>query len=186
MNRGISLRTVVGLLAIAVAVVPASALATPSASGSTPSDVTPSASVSVPSVPAQAVPTPASASEPPAQPPRPAASPHLAPYIAGGLAVVAAGVGVAFGVLALDAKSDFEKNPTLSGADSGNNYAAYCDASFGAAVLAGVTSIVLFLADRNVHQDPATQEGAAKDAITLTASPIVVPHGAGAGAVVRF
>jgi hypothetical protein len=182
MNRGISLRTVVGLLAIAVAVVPASALATPSASGSTPSDVTPSASVSVPSVPAQAVPTPASASEPPAQPPRPAASPHLAPYIAGGLAVV----GVAFGVLALNAKSDFEKNPTLSGADSGNNYAAYCDASFGAAVLAGVTSIVLFLADRNVHQDPATQEGAAKDAITLTASPILVPHGAGAGAVVRF
>jgi hypothetical protein len=100
--------------------------------------------------------------------------------------VVAAGVGVAFGVLALNAKSDFEKNPTLSGADSGNNYAAYCDASFGAAVLAGVTSIVLFLADRNVHQDPATQEGAAKDAITLTASPILVPHGAGAGAVVRF
>jgi len=182
MNRGISLRTVVGLLAVAVAVVPASALATPSASGSTPSDATPSASVSVPSVPAQVAPTP----EPPAQPPPPAASPHLAPYIAGGLAVVAAGVGVAFGVLALNAKSDFEKNPTLSGADSGNNYAAYCDASFGAAVLAGVTSIVLFLADRNVHQDPATQEGAAKDVITLTASPILVPHGAGAAAVARF
>jgi hypothetical protein len=134
---------------------------------------------------AQADPPPAT-SPPPSAPPAPGPPPHVAPSVAGAVAVIAAGVGTAFGVLALDAKSKFEKNPTQSGADSGNNEAAYSDAAFGVAVLAGATAIVLFLAEKDAPPSaPATQTAAPK-AVTFTASPFVSPHGAGAGAVLRF
>jgi hypothetical protein len=120
----------------------------------------------------------------------PTPTPHLAPYVAGAIAVVAAGVGTAFGVLALNAKSNFEKGPTQSEADSGNNYAAYSDAAFGAAVIAGVTSIVFFFAEKDAPSNAvATQASAPKaSGVTLTVSPLVSLRGAGAGAgaVVRF
>jgi hypothetical protein len=119
--------------------------------------------------------------------PAPAApSPRVAPYVAGAIAVIAAGVGATFGVLALDAKSDFQKSPTQSGADRGNDYAAYSDAAFGAAVLAGATAIVFFVAEKDAPAGASPAQTAAPKAITLSASPFVSPHGAGAGAVLRF
>jgi len=170
MTHDAGLRTLAALLVFVAATAPTRALATP-----------PPATESTAASPSPAPPAPPTPSPPP-----PSAS--LAPYIAGGLAVVAAGMGVAFGVLALDSKSDFEKSPTRSEASSGNDYAAYCDASFGAAVLAGATSVVLFLAQRDVHPDPVVAPaGAAKASVTtFVASPILVPHGAGAGLTVRF
>ena len=53
--------------------------------------------------------------------------------------------GATFGVLALQNKSDYQKNPTFSNTDNGNNDAAYADGCAALAVAAGVTSLVLFL-----------------------------------------
>ncbi len=139
--------------------------------------------------PATAAAEPATTPPPPPPPvtPPPAPTPHLAPYVAGAIAVAAAGVGTAFGVLALNAKSNFERYPTQSEADTGNNYAAYSDAAFGAAVIAGVTSLVFFLAERNAPSSAvATQPTVPQEGVKLTASPLVSPHGAGVGAVLHF
>ncbi|MEO6419044.1 MAG: PEGA domain-containing protein, partial [Polyangiaceae bacterium] len=77
------------------------------------------------------VPTP-----PPAAPPPPPPEPRskLPAYVTGGLAIVAAGVGTAFGVVALGDKSDFDKNPTTAKADDGENHALIADMAFGVAI----------------------------------------------------
>lgn len=155
-----SLRMTAGLLALAASLTSTRVLAAPP----TTVDVPPSSA--------------------PPPPPSPEPVAHLPAYIAGGLAVLAAGAGVAFGVVALDAKSDFEKSPTQSRADTGNDFAAYCDASFGAAVLAGATGLVLFLTERDAAAAQASPPQEA--AVTFTASPIVFLHGAGAGATLQF
>jgi len=66
-------------------------------------------------------------------------------YITGGLAVAAAGVGTAFGILALKAKSDYDKTPTAALADDAENKALVADMALGVALTLGVTSVVLFL-----------------------------------------
>jgi hypothetical protein len=127
-------------------------------------------------------PTPAPAAAPPPPPPPP---PPPEPSVkrttvalwAAGVAVVGAGVATTFGVLALENKSAYQKGPTFSNADSGNNDAAYADGGIALAVAAGVTSLVLFL----TSEDPP-KSGAAG----VSASPFVTPHGGGAGAVLRF
>jgi hypothetical protein len=122
--------------------------------------------------------------------PRAAHADPRAAYVAGGLAIVAAGVGTAFGVIALNDKSDFQRSPTFAKADQGNDFAAYADASFGAAVLLGATSIVLFLATGDGPATPAAQPAtvASRKTFTFEASPVLFPHGkgGGAGAVLRF
>jgi hypothetical protein len=117
----------------------------------------------------------------------------LPAYITGGLAVAAVGVGTVFGVMALSDKSDFDKNPTSSKADDGENHALIADMAFGVAVTLGVTSAVLFLSsDDSPAAPPATGQvdgarvAAAKPSLSITPTPIVTMHGAGAGALVRF
>jgi len=127
-----------------------------------------------------------------APPPPPSEGPSrkVVALYAGGFAVVAAGAGTVFGILALNNKSNFDKNPTHESADYGNEYAYLCDAAFAGAVLAGVTSVLLYLH----HDTPpsplptsSTPAVAGKSAaFTFTAAPIVTLHGAGAGAVLRF
>jgi len=125
-------------------------------------------------------PAPAAPSAPPPAPPLPARSHgNTAALVTGGLAIAAAATGTVFGVLALGDKSDFEKHPTYDKANAGNDSAAYCDAAFGAAVVLGVTSAILFLAR---DDGPAS----APSPVALTASPVVTPHGAGVGALLRF
>ena len=154
--------------------------------------------------PAPAPPPPpvvAVAPPPPPPPPPPAPPPaeprsKLPAYVTGGLAVVAAGVGTVFGVMALSDKSDFNKNPTSSTADDGENHALIADMAFGVAITFGVTSAVLFLTkDDAPPSSPAASTGPAhapvshKQAtqkIKITPSPIVTPHGGGAGALIRF
>jgi hypothetical protein len=102
--------------------------------------------------------------------------------VAAGVAVVGAGVGTAFGVLALQNKSDYRNNPTYSNYDNGNNDAAYADGAIALALAAGVTSLVLY-----ITRDSGSPEGApTKHSVAFSASPVVVPHGAGAGAILRF
>jgi hypothetical protein len=103
-------------------------------------------------------------------------------------------VGVVFGVLALNDKSTFDKTPTSSTADSGENHALICDMAFGVAVTLGVTSAVLFLTS---DEAPAKAAGLPNRTVKIaaqkkqgplqfTAAPFVTPHGGGAGALLRF
>ncbi len=148
-------------------------------------------------------PPPVVAVVPPPQPPPPPPAPppaeprsKLPAYATGGLAVVAAGVGTGFGVMALSDKSDFDKNPTSSTADDGENHALIADMAFGVAITFGVTSAVLFLTkDDAPPSTPSAASGAgrahpshkqATQKIKITPSPIVTPHGGGAGALIRF
>ncbi|MEO7112845.1 MAG: PEGA domain-containing protein [Polyangiaceae bacterium] len=144
-----------------------------------------------PPVVAVAPPPPAPA---PAQPLPPEPRSKVPAYVTGGLAIVAAGVGTVFGVLALGDKSDFDKNPTSSKADDGENHALIADMAFGVAITFGVTSAVLFLTkDEALQPPPAAQTPQQKKLATQKANrfrvvpaPIVSPHGAGAGALIRF
>ncbi len=134
-------------------------------------------------------PTPA-----PAQPLPPEPRSKVPAYVTGGLAIVAAGVGTVFGILALGDKSDFDKNPTSSTADDGENHALIADMAFGVAITFGVTSAVLFLTkDEALQPPPAAQTSlqkkiAAEKAhkLKIVPAPIVTPHSAGAGALIRF
>jgi hypothetical protein len=101
---------------------------------------------------------------------------------AAGIAVVGAGAATVFGVLALQNQSDYDKSPTFSNATGGNNDAAYADGCILLAAAAGVTSLVLFLTDDPTPGAPAT----AKTSLKLSAAPVLSPHGAGAGALLRF
>jgi hypothetical protein len=146
-----------------------------------------------PPVATTTAPPPASTAPPPPPPPAEARS-MLPAYITGGLAIAAAGVGAIFGVIALGDKSDFDKNPTSSKADDGENHALIADMAFFVAVTLGVTSAVLFL----TRDDAPAATGSAgahkigsatppkKKSFTITPTPIVTPTGGGMGAVIRF
>ena len=169
---------VVGLVALcAASVLPGRALAAP------PNPVAPAASP-VPETP----PPPAS---PPlaAPPPSPPATRGTVALVAAGVALAAAGAGSVFAALALQSKSDFDRNPTYSSNDKGSNDAAYADGCFALAVAAGVTSLVLYLT-RDASQDPHPISATAQKAVVFfSASPMLTPltrHGGGAGVLLRF
>jgi hypothetical protein len=142
-------------------------------------------------------PPPVAAEQPaqPAPPPPPPPEPRskVPAYVTGAVAIVAAGVGTAFGIRALNQSSEFEKNPTTKRADDGENNALIADMMFGIAITFGVTSAVLFLSS----DAPATAKGKAlpvaarrhtpkTSKVTITPAPYVTPTGGGAGALVRF
>jgi hypothetical protein len=132
----------------------------------------------------------APAPPPPPPAPPPAETRSLIPaFITGGLAVAAAGVGTVFGVIALNDKSDFDKNPTTSTADNGDTHSLIADMAFGVAVTFGVTSAVLFLT--RDEPTPAAASNAAPHkaeakSIRFTPTPMVGPHTAGAGFLMQF
>jgi hypothetical protein len=109
---------------------------------------------------------------------------RVAALVAAGVAVAGVGVGVPFGVLALDKKSAFDAHPTVDGARRGNEYAVVSDVAFGTAVIAGVTGLVLYLRSR--EPKPVADAAKPRAAFTFTFTPSVTLHGAGAGALVRF
>jgi hypothetical protein len=94
--------------------------------------------------------------------------------------------------MTLSDKSDYDKTPTSSKADDGENHALICDMAFGVAVTLGVTSAVLFLSNDDAPaaasnvSAPRTADTKPAKAFTITPTPIVTQHGGGAGALVRF
>lgn len=138
-------------------------------------------------------PEPVAAAPPPPAPPPPQARSLVPAFVTGGLAVVAAGVGTVFGVMALSDKSNFDKSPTTSTADNGDTHALISDMSFGVALTFGVTSAVLFLTK---DEPPAVAQAASrttakadtpkKRAITVEPAPVIGPHVGGAGVLLRF
>jgi hypothetical protein len=124
---------------------------------------------------------------PPPPPPKRSKTPA---YITGGLAIASAGIGTFFGLQALKAQSDFKANPTLTGANSGENKALIADMAFGVAVTLGVTSVVLLTAKNEAPAAAPTEapkpQASNRGGITVHPVPVLYPSGGGAGAVVRF
>jgi hypothetical protein len=119
-------------------------------------------------------------------PPDPSVQRTTVALVAAGVAVVGAGVGTVFGLLALHNKSDYRRAPTYANSDQGNNDAAYADGALALAVAAAVTSLVLYVTNgpsADQDPDPAT---AKKRSAAFSASPFVTSHGGGAGALLRF
>jgi hypothetical protein len=135
-----------------------------------------------PPPPPPAAVAPPVAALPPAPPP--AVSRKNVALGAAGVAVASAVGAVVFGVLALHEKSLYEQTPTYANTDNGNNFAAYADGCIALAAAAGITSLVLYLTSAD-----GSGEGTAappKRSAVFSASPIVLGHGGGAGAVLRF
>ncbi len=108
-------------------------------------------------------------------------------YVTAGIAGAALVTGSIFGILALGDSSDFKKNPTTSTADSGETKALVADLCLGLAVTFGVTSIVLAVTrDEEPKAADDEKKTAARSRVRITPTPFVTPHGAGAGAVIRF
>ena len=96
----------------------------------------------------------------PAPPPPPPPEKHskVPAYVTLGIATGGAIVGTIFGVQALQAKSDYDSNPTTKHADDTERNALIADMAFGVAVTLGVTGIVLLTSS----DDPADAPTAAK------------------------
>jgi len=129
----------------------------------------------------------------PAPPPPPPPVHHsiVPAIVTGSLAVVAAGIGVGFGVAALNDHSSFNQTPTTALANSGENNALAADMGFGVAITLGVTSIVLFTTrnESAASVTPVSTPPAKTSAVSptsFTATPFVSSHGGGAAALLRF
>jgi hypothetical protein len=127
--------------------------------------------------------------EPPPPPPEPAAEEPQGPsrvpaYVFAGLAIAAAGVGTAYGVMAIGDKSDYDAHPTASKADDGESHAHIADMAFGAALALGVTSAVLLFTTSS--GDSSSSAAPSNSALRISPTPLVTQGGGGAGALVRF
>jgi hypothetical protein len=137
-----------------------------------------------PPVPAASPPPPQKAPPPPAPPKEPK---NLLPaYITLGVGAAGAIVGTIFGVQALSAKSDFDKNPTNSNADRAERDALIADMGFAVALTLGITGVVLLVSDDTsevtAHHEPAHKVAKAR----LDVAPIVTQTTQGAAARLTF
>ena len=155
-----------------------------------------------PRPPPPAPPPPVAQTPPPPPPAAPAAptEPHssqVPAIVTGLLAIAGAGVGTAFGIVTLNDKSQYDKNPTLQTKNNGDSHALICDMSFGVALTLGVTSAVLFLTKDEPQPGTSSTAGKAttaktpgargkKSGVSLTAAPVVGTHSGGAGVLLRF
>jgi hypothetical protein len=183
--------TLLGLVAVALlSFVPRPSLAAPpEPAASSTTEVAP------PPTPVLAAPPPP-VLPPPSEPPAPPVvlAPPSEPFVrrstvalyAAGIAVAGASAATVFGVLALQNKRDYQRSPTYSNSDQGNNDAAYADGAIALAVAAGVTSIVLFLTTDSASGRDPTATASKVRSVVLSASPFVTAHGGGAGAVLSF
>jgi hypothetical protein len=135
-----------------------------------------------------------------AEPAAVATAPSRAPaYVTGGVAVVAAGVGAIFGIMALNDRTTFDNEPTTQNADTRNMHALIADLALGSALAFGATSAILFLTsspaapapDDNSTKPPVVKGGSPKKAdaakgIRIVPAPFIGLHAGGAGLVVRF
>ncbi|WP_437288597.1 PEGA domain-containing protein [Sorangium sp. So ce406] len=149
--------------------------------------LTPQAPPPVAATPAQPPAPPPATTPPPAQPPPPAApveprSPVPA-YVTLGLAGAGVVVGTIFGIQALSAKSDFDKDPTTKTADRVDRNALIADMSFAVALTFGVTGAVLLLSDDTSAETKTAASSMKKKAFV---APFVSPTGGGAAARFTF
>jgi hypothetical protein len=122
---------------------------------------------------------------------------RLPAYLAAGIAVLAAGTGAAFGVVALNDKKTFERDPSPANAHRRNSDALVADVAFGVALAAGITSAALFIFTKNSSPPPSgtdaqpsestsERDRAARRGLAIVPTPWVEAHGGGAGFVMQF
>jgi hypothetical protein len=122
---------------------------------------------------------------------------RLPAYLAAGVAVLGAGTGVAFGVVALSDKKTFDHHPTKDNANRRNTDALVSDVAFGVALAAGITSAALFIFVKNDNPPPPAPDAepagstsernrAARRGLAIAPTPWVEAHGGGAGFVMQF
>lgn len=97
-----------------------------------------------------------------------------------GAAAVGLGVGAFYGLRALDAKNDFDKNPSPSLADRQRDASVVADVALGSALMLGVTGAVFlsYASQRETVKAPA--------AASLRVVPSISPKSQGASIVLRF
>jgi hypothetical protein len=91
----------------------------------------------------------------PPPPPPPEKHSKVPAYVTLGIATGGAIVGTIFGVQALQAKSDYDSNPSTKHADDTERNALIADMAFGVAVTLGVTGIVLLTSSDEPAAEPA-------------------------------
>jgi hypothetical protein len=104
--------------------------------------------------------------------------PVVAIAITAGLGAAGLIAGTALGIAALSERSDYNKQPTSSGADRGERLALFSDVGFGIGSMALITAAVLLFTH---DAGPADQQAA-----HLQIVPSVTPHAASATAQLRF
>jgi hypothetical protein len=108
-----------------------------------------------------------------------------AAFVTAGVAAVAVGFGVGYGVAALNDQSSYNKTPTSSLLDSCRTEAMLADVGFGVAVAAAATSAVLFY--RALSRGWTSQGAPASDPTpSVMLAPVVGAHSAGVGLSLRF
>jgi hypothetical protein len=123
---------------------------------------------------------------PPPKPPPKAEKNPLPAYITLGVGAAGAVVGTIFGIQALNAKSDFDSNPTTENADRAERDALIADMGFAVAITLGITGIVLLVSD-----DPGEVSASAKQAkplerARLDVAPLITQTTQGAAARLTF
>ncbi|HXX67593.1 MAG TPA: tetratricopeptide repeat protein [Polyangiaceae bacterium] len=121
---------------------------------------------------------------------------RLPAYITAGAALAAAGVGTAFGIIALGDKATFDARSTPQNAATRNEHALMSDIAFGNAFALGGASLVLFvMGEGNPKQEleptatalsKTVRAEAPPRAGSVTPAPLIGPHAGGAGLLVRF
>jgi hypothetical protein len=101
-----------------------------------------------------------------------------------GVAGAGAVAGGVLGGLAVKAKNDFNANPTNAGADKTQHLAMGADISFGIALAAAVTGVVLIATNPAVPQEAASLARAPERAFFVT--PYAGPTGGGAALGLAF
>lgn len=117
------------------------------------------------------------AAAPPPPPPEPRSK--VPAYVTLGLGAAGLISGTVFGILALDAKSQYDSNPTSEKADEVERNALIADMSFGVALTLGITGIVLLTSGDEPEQAAAT-------AGRLVVAPYASHTGGGAAAHLTF
>ncbi len=109
----------------------------------------------------------------------------VAPWIVMSVGGAALAAGTILGVMALSEESDFNENPTTDSADHGEQLALFADVAFGVGAVAVVTGLVLLLTEGDPETDEPGEQAAASRPRVL-AAPVLLRHGGGMAARVRF
>ena len=115
-------------------------------------------------------------------------------YILWGAAGASLIVGASFGVSALNAKKDFDDNPTSAGADRVHSKAVIADVGIGLGALLAVTGgIFFFTADSAGESSTSALDHAAKPTSArggavahMRVAPLITPNGGGGVVSMRF
>ncbi len=108
--------------------------------------------------------------------------------VAGGVGAAGLISGIVFGVLALDAESDFDANPTADTADKGEAYALVADISYGVAIAGAATAIILWVThDSSDESIEAEKDVEVEDEwAQVSVSPVLSPNYAGINTALQF